>query len=234
MEGKTLASRVHESYHRSQVFNRTICHPHEPDCLITFEPLVFKIYSWIDLEELTKSEGVQINRTCAPLIRNSEVRTQYRGSDILIELVKSNWDPTSWILECWQAKDFERAASSVSALPGFEEQGPRVEYLIVVTDNTVLYYLDTDMWVCSLDLKEFPISKTVNRHFFIPSDWRSTSGDMLFQLTSKEVFLFAKQSELMVIKRGLSYSEQVLQAKTKPPLLRTRSWNLPLSIRSTA
>ena len=47
------------------------------------------------------------------------------------------------------------------------------------------------------------------RHFFIPTDWSRTYGNMLFQITSKNEFVFVKKNELVVMKGGLDYAETI-------------------------
>lgn len=195
---------------------KAISHPLQPAAFISLEFDVAHIFDWADFKELTDSEGVNLNRFSQPIIRSSSINISYHGRSILAELIKINGDQSSTKLECWQTFNIQANAKSITPLPGFEILGPHIEYVIAVNGN-ILLFLDTDLWVCSLDLKNFITTPEVKRHFFIPTDWLSTSGEMLFQLTSKNEFIFVKKTGLAIIKRGMDYFETI-------SLSRARQW----------
>ncbi len=187
---------------------RVITHPLQPAAFISLEPDVAHIFNWADFKELTDSEGTKLNRSSEAIVRSSKVDISYHGSSILAELVKIRGDQPSTKLECWQTLDFEADSKSITPLPGFEMLGPCIEYVIAV-NGTLLFFLDTDLWVCSLDMKDFPTTSEAKRHFFIATDWLSNSGDIIFDHTSKNEFIFVTNNGLVVIKRGTDYFEKI-------------------------
>lgn len=197
---------------KSTSFHNPMCHALRPEVLIIMEASVARFFKWADLEEVTGPEGVQLNRSCEPVFRNAALVAQYQGDSILVEFSKPGGNQSSCRLELWENCNFLTETPCISPLPGFEVLGPIVKH-IIATLGTSLLFLDTDMWVCSLDFKTFTVTPQVKRHFFIPSDWQSNSRDMLFQLTSKNEFVFVKRNEAIIIKRGLDYSEAISLAE---------------------
>jgi hypothetical protein len=135
-----------------------------------------------------------------------------RGSSLLSEMRKVIGEPKSNRLVCWQTSNFEAGSISVTSLAGFEELGSGIDHVIDVI-GTLLLFLDTDLWVCSLDLRTFRAVPQVKRHFFILSEWRGGTGRVFMHFTSMRDFIFAKEGELIVIKRGLEFSETMELSK---------------------
>jgi hypothetical protein len=214
MQGQNLGTRSAQE----QESRRAICHPLNPKLLMILEFDAVHIFQWTDFKELTATGGIRINRsgkrkTSSP---NAMLSISLHGDAVLTELGKVLGDHASARLECWQSSDIQADSVSIASLPGFGMLGPSIECIIAVT-RTRLLYLDTAFWVCSLDLKTFPSTQQAKRHFFIPSEWLSSTANAMFQFTSKNEFVFVKGHELVIMKRGLDFSETV-------SLLKARSW----------
>ena len=208
MQGQKLGSRTCLPQKHQEIFS----HPLQLSTFVSFELDTVHIFNWSNFEELTAPEGVKLNRPSEPIVKSSATAISYHGNNILVELTGKNGDQSSTKLECWQTSDIMTSSTSIKPLPGFEMLGPFIKYIIAVNGNTLLF-LDTDLWVCSLDLKNFAITPEAKRHFFIPSDWLSISGDVFFHLTPKNEFVFAKKDGLLVIRRGMEYSEKIPLSK---------------------
>ncbi|MCJ1382328.1 hypothetical protein MMC17_005441 [Xylographa soralifera] len=85
----------------------------------------------------------------------------------------------------------------------------KVEYLVGSFDSKIIF-LDRSLWVCSLDLMTFRKSRQYARHFFIPLDWMSASGDPVLEITGSRDLIFAKHNEIAVIKRGFARVAEVV------------------------
>ena len=81
----------------------------------------------------------------------------------------------------------------------------RVEAVIGALDERLLY-LDTDRWVCSINLEKR--HEPVIRHFFIPNDWMISTDQLLLDLGRTGEVIFVKLNEIVVIKRGLEFTPQ--------------------------
>lgn len=205
--------RVGSTTFLPQTFRMAICHPLQPDAFVIMEPHAARMFRWADFETLVK-EGIRLNRSGDSADRSSTVNISYQGTAILVELLKPSGDQSSRVLECWQTCDIRGNATSVTPLPGFDMLGPSVEHILTVI-GTRLVFLDTDLWVCSLELKSFAATPEAQRHFFIPSDWHSNSDSILFQFTSKDEFVYVNRNELRVIKRAMNYSENISLSKAQ-------------------
>ncbi|MCJ1390676.1 hypothetical protein MMC18_003537 [Xylographa bjoerkii] len=210
LQGNRVGQRTFPSRQFPQVF----AHPVYPENFVVFEPTAAHIMDWADLRELSSSEGVSLNRCCEPIFGNSAYKFLYQGHSVLVGLSKPDGHHSSSKLECWESDDLRVDAKDISTLPGFEMLGQSIEHIIAVV-GTKLLFLNTDLWVCSLDLRNFVLTPEIKRHYIIPPDWKNSSGGILFQLTSRNEFVFAKRHELMIIKRGLDYSESISMAKAQ-------------------
>lgn len=210
IQGQKLGSKTF----LPQKHQKLISHPLQLSAFVSFELDKVHIFNWSDFKELTSPEGVKLNRPSELSVKTSAMRISYHGNNILVELTRKNGDQSSTKLECWQTSDIMTSATSITPLPGFEMLGPCIRYIIAVNGNTLLF-LDTDLWVCSLDLKNFAITPEAKRHFFIPADWLSMSGDIFFEFTLKNEFVFVKKNEVLIIRRGMDYSETISLSKAQ-------------------
>ena len=202
LQGQKLDSKTFKDQ-RSRV---VVCHPLHPELFIVIEYTMARIFKWADFQEISDLRGIKLNRFSEPIPESAAALAFVQGQHILTELRKPFGDRAPTSLECWQASSFEANSASLIALPGFEMLGPSIEMIIAVV-GTILLFLDTDFWVCSLELNTFEATPMAKRHFFIPSEWQSRRGNHFLQYTSRREFVFAKRGELVVIKRGLDFSE---------------------------
>ena len=82
-----------------------------------------------------------------------------------------------------------------------------------------LYYLDKSLWLRHVDLEKF--RGEYYRHFFLPEEWPSLDWKMIFNVTSKGIFLLVERDEIAVIKRALEYEERLSLASSRPETLKT-------------
>lgn len=85
---------------------------------------------------------------------------------------------------------------------------------IIGMAGSILLFLDTDLWICSLDISNSStIPDGAKRHFFLLSEWRSIDGGFLVEyISASREFVVSKKHELLVISGGLEL-EQPWMAK---------------------
>ena len=188
-------------------YRRVIAHPCQSNAFILFDPSEARIFLWADFEEQTSLDGIKLNRLGDPRAEFGSA-VSYHGVSVLAELRTTSGYKSSSQLECWKTCDFEASSKVMTSLPGFDLLGSSIKHIIAVVETTLMF-VNRDLWICSLDLLEFGAMPRFKRHFFIPTDWPSIYGDMLFQITSQNEFVFAKKDELVTIKGGLDYAETI-------------------------
>lgn len=107
----------------------------------------------------------------------------------------------------------EAAAASAVSIPLFGPQlatlANRVAHVIGFGDANQLVFLDTQSWVCSVDLEDIiDSSVSYSRHFFVPYDWLAGTRDVICAVAQRDV-LFARNDDVAIIKGGLEYAEKV-------------------------
>jgi len=182
-----------------------IYHPLHPEFFIMLQSQVARLFEWTNFEEVTTQEGIMLERLDQSEYIGGTASVSIQDSS-LIEIRKVMGKRTSSHLDFWQSSEFEADSKVATSTGRFEELGPRIEHIIDVV-GTILYFLDVELWVCSVDLRSFSSTQQMKRHFFIPSEWRNSTGRLLVRLTSKRDFVVAKHDEFIVIKRGLEFSE---------------------------
>lgn len=201
-KGQKIGSRTYVN----QNPRSAVSHPSHSASLVLLEPDVARVYNWADFTELTPPQGVRLNRLNGLIVMSSVTSTSYEGRNIHIELSKIHGNHSLRRIDCWEISGIHKDAGSITPLPGFESLGPITEHLIAVNGNS-LFFLDVDLWVCSLDLTTFAMIPEMKRHFFIPSDWHCTSQEMLVHFTAAKEFVIAKRQELVIIKGAAQYYE---------------------------
>jgi WD40 repeat protein len=84
-----------------------------------------------------------------------------------------------------------------------------VAHVVGLGEAGKLIFLDTNSWVCSVDLEGLGNgSASYSRHFFVPYDWFSGARDLICAVTQRDV-LFARNDDVAIIKGGLEYVEKV-------------------------
>ncbi|KAI9685958.1 MAG: hypothetical protein M1820_010702 [Bogoriella megaspora] len=194
---------------------RAMRHPLYQEHLIVFENDVARLLQWSDFGEVSTPGGMRLSRFTEFPRNGAALTTSYNGYHILTELAKVTGHRSNSRFECWNASEFETSTQSVITLSGFKLLGPKIEQMIAVIGNTLIF-LDTDLWICSLDLKMFEAMPVMKRHFFVLSEWLTMSGELLCNFTRKREFVIAKKHELVIVKHGMDFAETLeLSTATK-------------------
>lgn len=136
--------------------------------------------------------------------------------ELAIELSERHGKHTSLGLAVWKTSDLRPGSGSIYPLGRFETLGAKVEHVIGAVGRK-LYYLDKSLWLCHVDVECF--RGEYYRHFFLPGEWPSLDWKMLFNVTAKDVFLFVKRDEIVVIKRALVFEERCSLISGRPETL---------------
>ena len=109
--------------------------------------------------------------------------------------------------------DMVAGAHNVSTLlraPQLTSLAQRMAHVLGFRKPNQLIFLDSRSWVCSVDLNNTTgPSVSYSRHFFVPYDWFAGSRDLLGAVTQRDV-MFAKDDELVVVKGGSHFAQEVV------------------------
>ena len=83
----------------------------------------------------------------------------------------------------------------------------RIANFIGVLGERILF-LDDSGWICSVDLDTWA-GDCYSRHFFLPSDWLSSSRELHIEITAKKDLAVAQRGEVAVVRGWSGYSETV-------------------------
>ena len=185
-----------------------ISHPTEPRYLLTMTSDKARIFNWTDLTELSLPAGIRLlPSTVSP--PGSNLRSSTASSrSFLVNLWRSAPSSESTSLECWPAAAFRLDTEEISAQSSLKELNDRVEQIIDMVGNTLLF-LDHELWVCSIDLAKFGCVEAITRHFFVPSEWRTWWGTIIISFNApRKEFAVAVGSRLVVVQHGLGFSNK--------------------------
>ncbi|KAL7791473.1 hypothetical protein V8C37DRAFT_402997 [Trichoderma ceciliae] len=233
-------------------------HPNNPAWFVIVAGDVARVFSWADYEELTLADGIRLQRPMLPrepthMSPRAErfpaqpfssgcafaTASYHVGPGLVVELLRSSTSALPQ-LYVWPAAVLDPSSPSIQALPatehGLEAVGPAVRSVIGFSGPSTLVFLDTHLWVCSIELESVaanrngnirgirPSSPNVNarRHFFALSEWCDAEGELKCALVaapavnphshSREV-VFVSDHRLVVIKGGFEFSERMIVPK---------------------
>ncbi|KAF6816729.1 hypothetical protein CPLU01_13784 [Colletotrichum plurivorum] len=173
-----------------------------------------EVRSWTDMAclariklDMSSSIGVSIDRL-VPLHHGRYVVTVTEH-----HLPSGSTAPVAADYQLWDCRSFKNESS----FPIMDKKirpvcnlGPLAEHVERITGlhGGRLIYVDTAYWVCSVEVPEpgQPLGTQV-RHFFIPSDWLSCVSGLLVDVDRFGEIALVKQSELVIVKRGLEATE---------------------------
>ncbi|KAG8160989.1 hypothetical protein KVR01_009253 [Diaporthe batatas] len=210
-------------------------HPTKRDCLIATTSYYIEIHKWEDLSLLGKFEASSYGwfTSLCPLIPAHLFATRSAKKEVLQDTLnisqKGGGHKAINTIQLWGGKDFEIPHEDTKPVCQLEDALSSCIARIIGSFGARLIVYTTDHWIASIELQ--PPRGVVQRedlvrHFFLPSDW--IGGDherLIFGIGSSGEILFARRSELAVIKRGLETTES--GASFNPRRVGT-GWNSPL------
>lgn len=196
-------------------------HPTKRDWLIRVTSNHIDVHKWEDLSLLGKFETSSygcFDRLC-PLIPAQLFATRSTRNEDLQDTVQDSQKYGGHkhyqiisAIQLWGGKDFEALNEDTKPVCQLEDALSSHIARILGCFGARLIVYTTDRWIASVGLQPSQglVQQRVDlvRHFFMPSDW--ISGDherLIFGIGSSGEILFAKHSELAVIKRGLETTE---------------------------
>ncbi|KAF3766098.1 hypothetical protein M406DRAFT_290452 [Cryphonectria parasitica EP155] len=190
-----------------------LSHPSQAECILRISKSHFEVYSWSDLRllstvsmaaEVSFDRLVSLHHT--PYIATVSMAPQSHGP-----AGPHSHGPFSAV-QIWDSRDLDPVSSSpmpVHQLDG--DVAEQIELVIGGFGARMIVYT-TDHWIASVDLHApengAPLGESLVRHFFMPNDWVAVGHrQLLFGIGRSGEIVFAKQSELAVIRRGLEITD---------------------------
>jgi WD40 repeat protein len=224
MEGEKVGLTI--LFHDDDV-STIINHPLYAEQFISIGRKDMRIYSWADALETqpffdgkTKALSLTVTTPSAAYHRGlqpedwTNLSTYQQSSQFIVNLLKGSPFSTSCsassALQVWPASSISAFNPFARPIPilGFDNHAHRVRQIIGVTGSLILF-LDTDLWVCSLDMtKVTSLTHGVKRHFFLLSEWQSSDRGFIVEYApARREFLVARKHGVLVVSRGLEFEE---------------------------
>ena len=200
-------------------------HPTEVENFLVIGSKAMHVYSWADgLEaqtftseqfgdlslEVTPPTPIQVS--AVQNSNSSDSKRHQQPINFIAHLSNASTSPSDTpSLEIWPASSLSASKSChrPQPLPDIDKLASKIRQIIAMIESQFLF-LDTDYWVCSLDLKTPVLSaQFVKRHFFLLSEWQTRGGSFIIQYAPlKREFLIAFKDRLLVVTKGLDFAEQ--------------------------
>jgi WD40 repeat protein len=179
-------------------------HPTKHDHLIYICDNVAHIYDWKTMQKLT-GNGIFLEGSLLPELAIHIFSPCFNGSVIATAFSKSKSKSAESNIFLFHTSDFVLESSKAAPVPKYHSLADHIDFIIPCHGNK-LVFLHSSGWVCSAD------SETSNgqymRHFFLPADWLTNSGELLIEVTRQGDVIFVKRDEVAVIKRSLDTTGQ--------------------------
>lgn len=239
-------------------------HPTNPEWFVIMAGDTARVFQWADYEELTSAEGIRLQRPTPPLepisprepSRSPKVErfpplphksecasttaSYHVGPGLVVELLRPSASALPQ-LHVWPAAVFDPNLPGTTAFPATEPGlgvvGSSVRSVIGFVGPSTLVFLDTDLWVCSAELRSVATNRSGNiggirpsspntnarRHFFALSEWCDAEGELKCALaavpgvtphTYSQEVVFVSDHRVVIVKGGFEFSERVVVPKT--------------------
>lgn len=234
-------------------------HPINEAWFVTMSGDTARVFSWADYEELTSKDGILLQRPISsgkptsprelkisprserfpPQLLKADcvfaTAVYHVGCGVVVETLQTiGTAPPQFYM--WPATAFDPYSPRISVspviLPSFGAMSSHIRSVIGFISPSTLVFLDTRLWICSIDMQplfgegdgntsggqsSLP-SISFRRHFFALSEWCDAEGEMkcsmvavpgmALQSMDHEV-VFVSGHRLVVMKGGFQYSEIV-------------------------
>ncbi|RAR14369.1 WD40/YVTN repeat-like-containing domain [Stemphylium lycopersici] len=178
--------------------------PTRPSALFGIRNNLITEYTWENFSLLSSLCRRQIpSEDQRPLVVQHAAASAGRKHLAVVFSKGEKWPVTlsTALLDC---STFAEATGSPQLLQLFSHSDDiKAEHIIGIHDGK-LYFLDKDLWLCSLTLSAKGANCT--HHMFIPDEWLKDNNRPLLLLTAKGELVIVKRDEIAIIKRPFTYS----------------------------
>ena len=185
---------------------RWATHPLNQHHLISISGTTAHLYEWETLHRLTSSNGILLEGSILPELSVKSVTPCFNSTVFATTFAETSGARSKSRLPLWNMSDFNPMSRSAIPIPKYQYLADEVEFLIGSFGQR-LVFLHSSGWVCSADVETLDVNSYV-RHFFIPTDWLCTNGELMVEVTRKGDIIFVKRDEIAVIKRALDGAER--------------------------
>ncbi|KAL4751309.1 hypothetical protein BDW72DRAFT_193001 [Aspergillus terricola var. indicus] len=197
-EPPTITSRISHGLEEKRYWIHNIV---TPDYLLLIMDSEAKIYNWGTLDCL--GSATLNNLVHQPLPVDAVIPFHHQRVFATTTTDPSSSQSTESMIQIWDLEHFTSETKTASPIYTFDTSSSAVDVDgIVGVRAGRLIYLDTSHWVCSINISR--TGEPAMRHFFIPSDWMSSTGQLLLGVGREGEIIFVKTSELAIVKQGLN------------------------------
>lgn len=190
-------------------------HPTKPELLLRMSKSGFSIHSWSDLQQVGS-----IQTTLFGLERGIALKHPQLFATQSINVVtpagseeETHGDHRSInTIHIWDSKEIEKPQAIMKPINQLDGSTSSNIMVVIGAHGGRLVMYTSDHWIVSVDLQTLQspgvLVESLIRHFFIPSDWVLADHKKLkFGIGRAGEIVFAKRSEVAVIRRGLEATE---------------------------
>ncbi|KAK8136214.1 hypothetical protein PG984_004154 [Apiospora sp. TS-2023a] len=112
----------------------------------------------------------------------------------------------------WASQSISTGSLQATPSPEFSDAADQIDHIIGKYLDHLVYFA-RDGWIRSVSLVVPNLGNT-ETHFLVPTDWHGVNSKTLVQITAHGDIIFAKRSELVIIRRGIEFERQPSMSRT--------------------
>ncbi|KAL4756745.1 WD40 repeat domain-containing protein [Aspergillus foveolatus] len=184
-------------------------HPTQPGTLLRFADNGITGYRWSDFSEIATAlyDGLPPrSETNRPRLKG--VRFSQNGKLAILHQTDITGVERLFIVDISALQLKPGSTSSIVRLTTIvpADVSRQVEVVLGILPGSRFFFLDRNLWLCSVFLNSSVTEDTIERHYFLPRDWTTTEHFQQCLLLENGTLLCPRENEVAVIKSELSRS----------------------------
>nr|KMM66557.1 hypothetical protein CPAG_02895 [Coccidioides posadasii RMSCC 3488] len=191
-----------------------VAHPTNPELLILIRGGKAFTFEWTQFRMTSGECGVSLESLSAVDLGFSRVISCEQANKIAaVRMSKGNNGRKSSEIQLWDAVHINSEAGGTPLCARYEHFAYDINAILGVVESSLLF-LDSESWVCSVNVGNPKHERFYTRHFFIPFTWHRNK-DLVYYVTASGRIAFVVGENVVVFHHGLQFKVPVPFARAE-------------------
>ena len=185
-------------------------HPTNARCLLLLTEGRADIFDWANFERVSPETGIPLGSQNKDAFTALQVVSSRHGPNICLNYLADCWDRRLDLskTEVWDTSKIHLSRTTSVPSLAYYDSFPTPIKAIIGSYKSLLLFLDSSSWVCSMNIGGTRQETHFTKHFFIPFTWYSGSQPVM-TVTPKGNVVFGAKGRLVAFHGGFKFEKSV-------------------------